>query len=258
MSRHKNIRNLDVYAELDDFDGDDYEEDSNGKLREGLAQVRETLGTDIPVTDKEIRESLWYYYFDVSKTIDYILSQFAPAEKPKKKPQPQSSQKAQKGAPTAAQTKAFSEPSPDDIVIAAQSTSKGLNNTKKKKTDKPVEKNKPVEKIEAAVQAMVIDNTPVKARKKIDVLEEFKNTKTKENANFVVIGHVDAGKSTLMGRLLYDCGVIDERTIQKFKAEAEKIGKSSFHFAWVLDQTNEERSRYDPLSILYLARTNGT
>jgi len=103
------------------------------------------------------------------------------------------------GAPTVAQAKAFSEPSPDDIVMAAQSgskgspfkpvppvkykalTSAGLNNARKK-TDKPVEK------IEAAVQAMAIDNTPVKARKKIDVLAEFKNTKTKESANFVVIG----------------------------------------------------------------------
>lgn len=186
------------------------------------------------------------------------------------------------GAPTAAQAKAFSEPSPDDIVIAAQSgskgspckpallvkykalTSAGLNNARKK-TDKPVEK------IEAAVQAMAIDNAPVKTRKKIDVLEEFKNTKAKESANFVVIGapplrpagelmtnflgHVDAGKSTLMGRLLYDCGVIDERTIQKFKTEAEKIGKSSFHFAWVLDQTDEERSRYNPF-VFHLAKTD--
>ena len=47
-----------------------------------------------------------------------------------------------------------------------------------------------------------------------------------------------------MGRLLYDLGVVDERTIQKYKQEAEKIGKSSFAFAWVLDQTKEERNRY--------------
>lgn len=46
-----------------------------------------------------------------------------------------------------------------------------------------------------------------------------------------------------MGRLLYDLKVIDERTIQKFKTESEKIGKSSFQYAWVLDQTEEERAR---------------
>lgn len=59
-----------------------------------------------------------------------------------------------------------------------------------------------------------------------------------------IIGHVDAGKSTLMGRLLLDTGVVDQRTVERFKQEAEKIGKSSFALAWVLDQTEEERSRY--------------
>lgn len=100
----------------------------------------------------------------------------------------------------------------------------------------------------------------MKQRKKIDVPEAYKSSTVKDNANFVVIGmlhyrwvspdclhtlgHVDAGKSTLMGRLLLDTGVVDERTIQKFKQEAEKIGKSSFALAWVLDQTQEERTRY--------------
>lgn len=124
---------------------------------------------------------------------------------------------------------------------------------------KPADKT--VQKLEAKVQSISIDNTPVKQRKKIDVPEAYKSSTVKDSANFVVIGlsnywhgypddlhisgHVDAGKSTLMGRLLLDTGVVDERTIQKFKQEAEKIGKSSFALAWVLDQTQEERSRYD-------------
>ena len=57
------------------------------------------------------------------------------------------------------------------------------------------------------------------------------------------IGHVDAGKSTLMGRLLYDLKVVDQRTIDRYRKEAEKMGKSSFALAWVLDQGSEERSR---------------
>lgn len=57
------------------------------------------------------------------------------------------------------------------------------------------------------------------------------------------LGHVDAGKSTLMGRLLYDLKVVDQRTIDKYRKEAEKIGKSSFALAWVFDQGTEERSR---------------
>jgi elongation factor 1 alpha-like protein len=54
---------------------------------------------------------------------------------------------------------------------------------------------------------------------------------------------VDAGKSTLMGRLLYDLKVVDQRTIDRYRKEAEKMGKSSFALAWVLDQGSEERAR---------------
>jgi elongation factor 1 alpha-like protein len=56
-------------------------------------------------------------------------------------------------------------------------------------------------------------------------------------------GHVDAGKSTLMGRLLADLNAIDQRTMDRYRREAEKIGKGSFAFAWVLDQSSEERAR---------------
>ena len=54
-------------------------------------------------------------------------------------------------------------------------------------------------------------------------------------------GHVDAGKSTLMGRLLYDLKAVDQRTIDRYKREAEKMGKSSFALAWVLDEGTDER-----------------
>lgn len=79
--------------------------------------------------------------------------------------------------------------------------------------------------------------------KNIDVLSEYGKVKQKNAANFVVIGHVDAGKSTLMGRLLFDLEAIDKRTMEKYKKEADRIGKGSFAFAWVLDQGTEERER---------------
>jgi elongation factor 1 alpha-like protein len=59
----------------------------------------------------------------------------------------------------------------------------------------------------------------------------------------MIAGHVDHGKSTLMGRLLCDLKVIDQRSIDKLRKEAENIGKSSFALAWVMDETSEERSR---------------
>jgi elongation factor 1-alpha len=52
--------------------------------------------------------------------------------------------------------------------------------------------------------------------------------RTKEHVNLVVIGHVDAGKSTTTGHLIYKCGGIDKRTIEKFEKEAAEMGKSSF------------------------------
>jgi elongation factor 1-alpha len=67
--------------------------------------------------------------------------------------------------------------------------------------------------------------------------------KDKPHVNIVVIGHVDAGKSTSTGHLIYLCGGIDERTIEKFRKEAEQIGKGSFAFAWVLDKLKAERDR---------------
>lgn len=75
------------------------------------------------------------------------------------------------------------------------------------------------------------------------MLAEYAKVKRKNAANFVVIGHVDAGKSTLMGRLLFDLKAVDQRTMEKYKKEAERIGKGSFAFAWVLDQGTEERER---------------
>jgi elongation factor 1-alpha len=67
--------------------------------------------------------------------------------------------------------------------------------------------------------------------------------KEKTHINLVVIGHVDSGKSTTTGHLIYKCGGIDKRTIEKFEKEAKEMGKSSFKYAWVLDKLKAERER---------------
>jgi elongation factor 1-alpha len=67
--------------------------------------------------------------------------------------------------------------------------------------------------------------------------------KDKPHINIVVIGHVDAGKSTATGHLIYLCGGVDQRTLEKFQKEAELIGKGSFCFAWILDKLKSERDR---------------
>lgn len=65
----------------------------------------------------------------------------------------------------------------------------------------------------------------------------------KEHMNIVFIGHVDAGKSTTVGRVLYDSGKVPEQTIKKLKEEAAKVGKATFEFAFVMDRLKEERER---------------
>lgn len=67
--------------------------------------------------------------------------------------------------------------------------------------------------------------------------------KDKTHINLVVIGHVDSGKSTTTGHLIYKCGGVDQRTIEKMEKEAELAGKSSFKYAWVLDKLKAERER---------------
>jgi len=67
--------------------------------------------------------------------------------------------------------------------------------------------------------------------------------KEKTHINIVVIGHVDSGKSTTTGHLIYKCGGIDKRTIEKFEKEAQEMGKGSFKYAWVLDKLKAERER---------------
>jgi elongation factor 1-alpha len=65
----------------------------------------------------------------------------------------------------------------------------------------------------------------------------------KPHLNLVIMGHVDHGKSTTTGHLLFDAGAIDDRTIKAYQDEADKMGKGTFKYAWVLDNLKEERER---------------
>lgn len=73
-----------------------------------------------------------------------------------------------------------------------------------------------------------------------DILEEVYG---KEHVNLIFIGHVDAGKSTLGGSILYATGMVDERTMDKYKREAKEAGRETWYLSWALDLTKEERSK---------------
>lgn len=147
----------------------------------------------------------------------------------------------------------FQKPSPDDVVLDAQrkafeevaKATKGVEKmtieTSESRLDDSEDDDYRPSIPEPVVRSYKKAIVPTKPKKPIDLELHF--AKKKPHLSFVVLGHVDAGKSTLMGRLLFDVGAVDNKLIRKLKRESELAGKSSFHLAWVMDQTSEERAR---------------
>ncbi|KAI0736210.1 eukaryotic polypeptide chain release factor 3 [Fomitopsis betulina] len=65
----------------------------------------------------------------------------------------------------------------------------------------------------------------------------------KEHLSIVFIGHVDAGKSTMGGNLLFLTGMVDKRTMEKYEREAKEAGRDSWYLSWALDSTPQERAK---------------
>ncbi|CAL1277896.1 unnamed protein product [Larinioides sclopetarius] len=105
----------------------------------------------------------------------------------------------------------------------------------------PVTESQTNEKIDVEPKSITTKST--KGEKSGKEIFSAERGDVKPLINLVVIGHVDAGKSTLMGHLLYDLGIVSQRNMHKFEKESKKLGKSSFMYAWVLDETPEERNR---------------
>jgi len=79
----------------------------------------------------------------------------------------------------------------------------------------------------------------------------FKMADKKPNINVVFVGHVDHGKSTTIGRLMFDSGKVAPQELEKLKAEAQKHGKVGFEFAFVMDKFKEERERGVTIDLSY-------
>lgn len=73
----------------------------------------------------------------------------------------------------------------------------------------------------------------------------------KPHLNLVFIGHVDHGKSTLVGRTLFETGAIKDHVIEEYKEEAEEKGKGTFAYAWAMDQLEEERDRGLTIDVMH-------
>ncbi|ELU08124.1 hypothetical protein CAPTEDRAFT_105153, partial [Capitella teleta] len=80
-----------------------------------------------------------------------------------------------------------------------------------------------------------------KAKKKVKV--ESTNSKPKDHLNIVFIGHVDAGKSTIGGHIMYLTGMVEKRTLEKYEREAKEKNRESWYLSWALDTNLEERDK---------------
>jgi peptide chain release factor subunit 3 len=113
-----------------------------------------------------------------------------------------------------------------EVVVAEQQQPSGTVGEKKKK-DKV--KNSDVPSKSESTSSKIKDNFPIKD--------------TKENMNIIFIGHVDAGKSTIGGQLMYLTGQVDKRTLEKFEREAKSRNRETWYLSWALDLNPEEREK---------------
>lgn len=74
-------------------------------------------------------------------------------------------------------------------------------------------------------------------------LEELNKIDPREHLNIVFIGHVDAGKSTTAGQILFLTGGVDDRTIEKYEREAKEKNRESWYMAYIMDTNEEERAK---------------
>ncbi|KAL2914772.1 hypothetical protein HK105_205703 [Polyrhizophydium stewartii] len=259
------------------YDPHEHKASVSSSIRLQVDQVRQVVGDSHTV--EEIKQALVSHNHSVERTIDYLLSDAAePAAaappprqaasapaKGKQQPQQQQQQARQqqaqapqqhKGKQQAAKTSAATSANLDQV--AADMDALGFKAKARPDAGSRGSLNLPPPAVAAirsegslaslsAGVSRAGSTTSIKSSpkwKRVNIQEEFqKRSAGKSRINLVVVGHVDAGKSTMMGHLLVILGEVSERTIKKYERDAEKMKKGSFAFAWVLDETEDERSR---------------
>ncbi|KAE8602531.1 hypothetical protein XENTR_v10014020 [Xenopus tropicalis] len=235
------------------------------RLYSCLEHMREVLGES--VMEQVMIDAVLKSQFDVAKALDIVFKQdcnknIKPAnqdiitERPTKGKTRglQASEHEYEIVPKMAkmivsgkkQTMGFDVPSVSS-EINGQSVKGQTNEEAMEEADNGLQSANPIpssQNTEEHSSIMTPGKSSNKAKQKINIKEELeKRQGGKHLLNLVVIGHVDAGKSTLMGHLLYLLGHVNKRTMHKYEQESKKAGKASFAYAWVLDETGEERQR---------------
>ena len=209
MSRHRNIRNLDEDDYYDDDYDDYYEEDYDDEDEYYLEQQRE----------KERKAKL-------------------EAEKKAKANQAKQLQQQKKTA--AATTTSQSSTTKSQIQAKGNTTKTGGINSKGISIAKPA-----VPKIDVQTTKSTNNNDEGAPPPKLPnhILTKLRSESLRTHLSLVILGHVDAGKSTLTGRLLLSLHHVSSRMLQRYQKESATIGKSSFALAWFTDEDESERER---------------
>jgi peptide chain release factor subunit 3 len=145
---------------------------------------------------------------------------------------------AAKPADQAAGNKASAAKAIEKTGESTPATSKTSGNTSPTASGR----SSPSRAAEAKLEARKADLVAQEQEKEVDE-EALADMYGKEHVNVIFLGHVDAGKSTLGGSILYATGMVDDRTMDKYKREAKDLGRESWYLSWALDQTKEERAK---------------
>ncbi|XP_034483693.1 HBS1-like protein [Drosophila innubila] len=260
-------KNKDIQEEAEDGDDDEDEayqkarrdsesfqmpeldEMDQAKLSSCIDEVRSVVGD--AVSERRIVETSMRFDYNIQKILDEILNEETNKKEEKEK-RPQKL-KLNPTTTTKAITTALTTPkvTPTKITLSAQKDARrGFDIASPKAPASPVVsgRNTPVDINVGGDEAgrsatSIFKVSKDQAQRNAQHLYDQERSSQKSHIHMIVIGHVDAGKSTLMGHLLYDTGNVSQRVMHKHEQESKKLGKQSFMYAWVLDETGEERAR---------------
>lgn len=220
------------------------EEDDEARLMSCLDELRNVLGDSIP--DNILIKTVMSHQFEFSKALDELLN--SSSSKETKKPKIELIKTPIATVKPLLITTTDNTPKIAPIlktratgVVKGFMVDQGSNSNSTSLTPRdqsPATGRASPRAEEEKILVKIKDN-------KTDPAVQYSNERgsDKDHLYIVVIGHVDAGKSTLMGRLLCEMGEVSQKTLHKYEQESKKIGKQSFMYAWVLDETGEERLR---------------
>lgn len=250
MSRHRNVRNLtedDYYDDYDDYyDDEEYYEEEDYELQQEYQPKRATTTATVVPPQQSLPQQTTTSLAEKERSL--VGMGFTKAQ-----------------AKTAlAECKGDVERATDLLVRTAHAVASFDNNMKPPPTIVNSEPTVAKEDISSVAPPtapeMSVPNTrlpksksPTPPLRKPDVVRVplpkipsevmTKIQSQKSRLSMVVLGHVDAGKSTLMGMVLLKLGLVQKRTVQKYQKQAAEVGKASFHLAWVMDEDESERER---------------